>query len=86
MRERGLPDAGDVLEQDVPSSEQRGDGETDDGALAVEDRPDLVGEAIEELEGGRCNRRCGGLGHRYFYGSAWNTVAGEGSTARLERG
>ncbi len=39
--ERGLPDAGDVLEQDMPSRDQALDGAMDDRGLAVDDPFDL---------------------------------------------
>jgi hypothetical protein len=35
-RQRGLPDAGDVLDQDVPASEKCDDGELDDCRLTFE--------------------------------------------------
>ena len=67
--ERGLADPGDVLEQDMAARQQRGEGESHDLVLTVEDPLYLGDEPIEQLEGsqGFADRR-DGVWHRFQSG------------------
>jgi hypothetical protein len=51
--QRGLPHAGNVLEEDMPSGQEGRQGKANHIPLAVEDYLDLIHEAFQELELGR---------------------------------
>ena len=49
MREHGLADAGNILDQQMPAREQAGDAEPDLPFLAEDDAPDLADDVFDAL-------------------------------------
>ena len=50
MSKRGLPDPGDVLEEDMPAREERRDGETYDLFFTVEHFLDFADQPLQKIE------------------------------------
>jgi hypothetical protein len=76
LGERGLPHAGRVLHEQVPSGDEGGQRELDGGALAADDAPQgLAGPGEQRV-------RCGGGERRTGEGGGGHVVAGSLAAAR----